>query len=107
MKTNAARKNSPATPETKLRSVIKLDASQFAIYNTGTIDILNPDGDPIDVIGTETKLLNEIDSHDKVTNNLRLIEELLLGKTDGAQLSVYTIAGLSYALSQAQKIIER
>lgn len=107
MKINAARKNSPATPETKIRREIKLDASLFAIYKTGTIDILNPDGEPIDCIGKTTKQLNDNQVSEDTANNLRLIEELILGNTNGLQLSEHAIAGLANSLSQAQRIIER
>lgn len=105
MKTNSACKTSPATPETKLRREIKLDASQFAIYKTGTIDILNPDGEPIDCIGTRTNDLNHAEKRENFANQLRLIEELLLSSTDGIQLSEYAVAGLANTLSQAEGMI--
>ncbi|WP_331352553.1 hypothetical protein [Cellvibrio sp. UBA7671] len=105
MKTNSARKTSPATPETKLRRVIKLDASQFAIYTTGTIDILNPDGEPIDCIGNTVTLLNSNEAREKLANNLRLIEELLLNSHDGIQLSEHAVAGLAETLSRAERMI--
>lgn len=105
MKTNAARKNSSATPETKLRREIKLDALQFAIYNTGTTDILNPDGEPIDCIGHITTQLNTIGSREEVANNLRLIEELPLSSIDGIQLSEHAVAGLAETLSRAERMI--
>ncbi len=107
MKTNAARKNSPATPETKLRREIRLDASQFAIYKTGTIDILNPDGEPIDCIGNTVTLLNSNEAREKFTNNLCLIQELLLSSIDGIQLSEHAVAGLAETLSQAERMIEQ
>jgi hypothetical protein len=105
MKTNSARKNSPTTPEIKLRRVIKLDASQFAIYNTGTIDILNPDGEPIDCIGNTVTLLNSNEAREKFTNNLCLIQELLLSSIDGIQLSEHAVAGLVDTLSRAERMI--
>lgn len=102
-KTSAVKKPSV----TNLRREIQLDESQFAIYNTGKLDILNPDGEPIDVIGTITKRLNETEERERVANNLRLLEELFLGNVAGANLSEHAIAGLSHALSEAQEIIGR
>ena len=107
MKTNSARKNSSATPATKLRRVIKLDESQFAIYKTGTLDILDPTGEPIDCIGQPTKQLNDATAREELANNLRLIEELLLCSNDGIQLSEYAVAGLANTLSRAERMIER
>lgn len=105
MKTNAVRKNSPATPETKLRREIKLDASQFAIYKTGTIDILNPDGEPIDCIGNTVIELNTTDEREDFSNQLRLVEELLLCSRGGVELSEHAIAGLAITISKMQRLI--
>lgn len=107
MKANSARKTSPAIPATKLRREIQLDQSQMAIYKTGTIDILNPEGEPIDCIGKITKELNDNRIVDDTLKHLRLVEELLLGNTDGLDLSVDAIEGLANLLSQAQQVIER
>lgn len=79
MKSNFARKKSSATPATKLRREIKLDESQFEIYKNGKIDILNPAGKPIDVIGINTKQLNKFDSNEDVANSLCLLRNMLLG----------------------------
>lgn len=105
MKANSNRNTSAVTPETKLRRVIKLDASQFAIYKTGTIDILNPDGEPIDCIGNTVTLLNSTEAREKFTNNLCLIQELLLSSIDGIQLSEHAVAGLADTLSRAERMI--
>ena len=107
MNKNTARKTSPATPSTKLRREIKLDESQFAIYKTGKIDILNPAGEPIDVIGDNTRQLNKFGSNEDVANSLCLISELLLGNQHGAELSPFAIAGLADLLSRAEGIIAR
>lgn len=96
MKTNTSRKNSPATlPEKTPPRVIQLDESQMAIYKTGTIEILNPDGEQIDCIGKTTKQLNDDQIIEDTANNLRLIEELMLGNTEGLQLSQHALAGLA------------
>lgn len=105
MKANSARKNPSATPTTKLRREIKLDESQMAIYKTGTIDILDPTGKPIDVIGQPTKQLNELGSREDLANSLRLIEELLLCGHDGIRLSEFAVAGLADTLSRAEKML--
>lgn len=102
-KTSALKKPSAIN----LRREIKLDESQFAIYKTGKLDILDPTGEPIDALGSGTKLLNENEAREHVANNLRLVEELFLNCNDGVQLSEYAIAGLAHSLSQAQKLIER
>lgn len=107
MKANSNRKNSSATPATKLRREIRLDESQFAIYKTGTLDILDPTGEPIDCIGQPTKQLNELGSREDLANSLRLIEELLLCSHDGIQLSEYAVAGLAETLSRAERMIDR
>lgn len=104
---NAARKNPSATPATKLRREIKLDESQFAIYKTGKIDILNPAGEPIDVIGDNTKQLNKFGSTEDLANSLCLVSELLLGNQNGAELTPHAIAGLADLLSRAEGIIAR
>lgn len=106
MKSNSARKKSSATTAIKLRREIKLDESQMAIYKTGTIDILDPTGEPIDVIGQPTKQLNELGSREDLANSLRLIEELLLSSHDGIQLSAFAVAGLAETLSRAERMIE-
>ena len=61
MKANSARKNSSATQSSapKHRRVIQLDESLYAVYKNGTIDILTPNGDPVDYIGNKTTLLNK------------------------------------------------
>jgi hypothetical protein len=100
-KTSATKKPSV----TNLRREIKLDESQFAIYKTGTIDILNPSGEPIDCIGNETKQLNDFGSREEIANNLRLIEELLLCSSDGIQLSEHAVAGLAETLARAERIV--
>jgi hypothetical protein len=105
MKTNSNRKNSAVIPSEKIRRVIKLDASQLAIYNNGTIDILNPDGEPIDCIGNTVTLLNSNEAREKFTNNLCLIQELLLSSIDGIQLSEHAVAGLAETLSRAERMI--
>lgn len=108
MKTTAARKTSSATnPETNHRRVIQLDESLYAIYKTGTIDILTPDGEQVDCIGRTTTQLNKFGSHEDVANNLRLIEELMLGNTEGLTLSPCAIAGLADVLSRAEGLLER
>lgn len=104
MKKTTATKNLSA-PD--FRRVIQLDESQMAIYKTGTIEILNPAGEQIDCIGKITKQLNDDQIIEDTANNLRLIEELMLGNNEGLQLSQQAIAGLAHSLSQAQQIIER
>lgn len=105
MKANSNRKNSAVVPSEKIRRVIKLDASQMAIYNTGSIDILNPEGEPIDCIGNIVTQLNSNDSREQLANSLCLIEELLLSSTDGIQLSEHAVAGLADTLSRAERMI--
>jgi hypothetical protein len=105
MKANSNRKHSTVIPSEKIRRVIKLDASQLAIYNNGTIDILDPDGEPIDCIGTRVTELNQAEKREQFSNQLRLIEELLLNSRDGIQLSEFAVAGLANTLSQAEVMI--
>ena len=104
MKKTTATKNLSAQD---FRRVIQLDESQMAIYKTGTIEILNPAGEQIDCIGKITKQLNDDQIIEDTANNLRLIEELMLGNNEGLQLSQQAIARLAHSLSQAQQIIER
>ncbi len=107
MTATSARKKSSATSATKLRREIKLDESQFAIYKTGSIDILNPSGQAIDVIGDGTKKLNELGSRDEIANSLRLVYELLSGNVEGVQLSPFAAAGLVDLLSRTEQMIDR
>lgn len=102
-KTSATKKPSAQN----FRRVIQLDASQMAIYKTGTIEILNPDGEQIDCIGKTTKQLNDDQIIEDTANNLRLIEDLLLCSSGEVQLSERAIVGLANSLSQVQRIIER
>ncbi len=106
MKVNSSRKTS-ATPATKLRREIKLDESQFAIYNTGKLDIVAPNGETVDVIGKTTEQLNKFGDREDVANSLCLISELLLGNQNGAELSPFAVAGLADLLSRAEGIIAR
>jgi hypothetical protein len=107
MKTNSARKTSPATPAIKPGRVINLDESQFAIYNTGKIDIVAPNGETVDVIGKTTEQLNKFGAHEEVANSLCLVSESLLGNQHGTELSPHAIAGLADLLSRAEGIIAR
>lgn len=107
MKANNARKTSPATPATKLRREIKLDESQFAIYKTGKIDIVAPNGETVDVIGKTTEQLNKFGEREDIANSLCLVSELLLGNHKGAELTPHAIAGLADLLARAEGIIAR
>lgn len=59
MKTNTARKKFLCNTG-HFRREIQWDQSQLAIYTTGKLDILDPTGEPIDVIGTQTKQLDDM-----------------------------------------------
>lgn len=70
----ATRKTTP-----KNRRIVVLDPSQFALYQTGNIEIQSPNGEPLEVFGTDMSRCEAELSLSRLQDQMHLVDCLLRG----------------------------
>jgi hypothetical protein len=93
----ATRKTAP-----KSRRIVTLDPSQYALYQSGQIDICAPDGTRLESIGH----FPACEQRTRFVDQLSLVEALVVNCSGQLELSDRAIASLAEMLNQSQKMIE-
>ncbi len=89
----------------KPRRIVKLSPSQFAMYQRGEIEIHSPSGELLSTIGEPlNRVIADIECT-RLTDQLSLVESLMLNANGELQLSEHAIAGLADLLGQAKGFI--
>lgn len=104
----AAKKSAAKVPYHAIqpsRRVIQLDQSQYQLYLNGQIQIYSPDAMLLDTIGEQVKSRQEDEDRTRLTDQLSLLECLVVTSTGELQLTDRALAGLSDLLRQAQNEI--
>lgn len=94
----ATRKTAP-----KSRRIVTLDPSQYALYQSGQLDICAPDGTRLESIG----YFPACDQRTRFVDQLSLVEALVVNCRGELELSDRAIASLADMLHQSQKMIEQ
>lgn len=97
----SAKKSNPVT-SLSARRVIKLDASQYALYQSGQIEIQSPSGEQLALLGTEIDRIQGQIECEKLRNQFALIESLMINSNGFIELHETAVAGLAEAIGQAQ-----
>lgn len=95
-------KTSNAVTSLSSRRVIQLDASQYALYQSGQIEIQSPSGEQLALLGTEIDRIQGQVECEKLRNQLALIESLMVNTHGFVELHETAVVGLAEAISQAQ-----
>lgn len=90
-----------ATP--KSRRIVTLDPSQYALYQSGQLDICAPDGTRLESIGH----FPACEQRTRFVDQLSLVEALVVNCSGQLELSDRAIASLADMLNQSQKMIEQ
>lgn len=93
----ATRKTAP-----KSRRIVTLDPSQYALYQSGQLDICAPDGTRLESIGH----LPAVNQRTRFVDQLSLVEALVVNCNGSLELSDRAIASLADMLNQSQHMIE-
>lgn len=94
----ATRKTAP-----KSRRIVTLDTSQYALYQSGQLDICAPDGTRLESIGH----FPACDQRTRFVDQLSLVEALVVNCRGELELSDRAIASLADMLHQSQQMIEQ
>jgi hypothetical protein len=108
MTTSTAKKSAKKVsdiPLQKSRRVIQLDQSQYALYQSGQLDIYAPDSTPLKSIGARLDADElEVERY-KLHDQISLVESLVVTSNGQLELSERAIAGLAQMLSDAKDLI--
>jgi hypothetical protein len=96
----ATRKTAP-----KSRRIVTLDPSQFALYQTGNIELHSPTGELLDTVGTLAARDEAEVSLTRLQDQLHLVECLLCNGSYPLELSERAGAGLVDLLHQANEFL--
>jgi hypothetical protein len=99
---NKSARKTASLPLQQTRRVIQLDQSQFALYQSGQIDIYAPDGTRLESIGHFPAEENRT----RFVDQLSLVEALVVNCNGQLELSDRAIASLADLLNKSQKMIE-
>lgn len=91
---------------TKARRILVLDPSQFALYQTGDIDVQSPSGEHLNTIGHwQNKAEVEVSLY-RLQDQMHLVECLLRNGKYPLELSERAGAGLVEMLDRAQEFLQ-
>lgn len=98
--TTAIRKSAP-----KSRRVIQLDQSQFALYQSGSIEIHAPDGSLLETVGERIAAAEAEVHRSKLHDQLSLVGALVINTNGHLELTDHAAAGLADLLFQSQQLL--
>lgn len=85
----------------KNRRIVTLDPSQFALYQSGNIELHSPQGELLDTVGTYMQKIEAQTSHDRLQNRIHLVECLLRNANYPLELSEEAGAGMVELLHES------
>jgi hypothetical protein len=106
MTTSTAKKSAKKVsdiPLQKSRRVIQLDQSQYALYQSGQLDIYSPDALLLESIGEALNTAEAEVHRYKLRDQLSLVEALVINSSGQLELSESATAGLAQLLFESQQ----
>jgi hypothetical protein len=97
---NATRKTAP-----KSRRIVTLDPSQYALYQSGTIELRAPDGEVLETLGTYMHKAEAEVARERLQMELQLLVSLLGAANGFVELDKHAVAGMQDVLHRASEFI--
>jgi hypothetical protein len=99
---NTAKKSAQLSPQ-HTRRVIQLDQSQYALYQSGHIEIHAPDDSLLETVGERIAAAEAEVHRSKLHDQLSLVSALVINTNGHLELTDHAAAGLADLLFEAQQ----
>jgi len=96
----ATRKTAP-----KSRRIVTLDPSQYALYQSGTIELRAPDGEVLETLGTYMHRAESQVAQERARLEIELLVALLGNTGDFLELNKNAVSGLQDILHRAGELL--